>query len=473
MNRKQFTSLMTIAAAFAVTIAFGMSASAATMSDLMKYLPADAQIAIGLPDIQAVETAGAPLLEVGPLSEISNLAWELGGDTLSEGLTESGINAAAPGVVFLNAPTKDDVRVCGVLMVADEAKVKETLANLLSGEGTEITLPGDIKGRNAGEASYFINDGKLFVASNETLLQQLATRIAEPADVKYETKDEVVLWSRIDIIENSGLLDLTEEMAYVKPLINTLKPFTDEVLLAIGENAGQAYVRAAARDNTPEGAVSPGALGLHGYMDAAAPVLANLRITPTLVNAIAMTLTAIPETRQIAGYVRIAGGLLGDELAVSLRGMKSEKVPDATIAVKVKNMAAVPNLLKMLAQIEAPSYQIDTTDVYVVEKDDLKVYIATAGDALVVTPGEEELKAALESMTKAGEGGVPADVVEKGPYGFINFDGAKAGAAGIDMPGIEDVKVALTMGVDGPWREMVLTSPAGFAGLASLLEDKL
>jgi len=136
-------------------------------------------------------------------------------------------------------------------------------------------------------------------------------------------------------------------------------------------------------------------------------------------------------------------------------------------------MATVPNLLKMLAQIEAPSYQIDTTDVYVVEKDDLKVYIATAGDALVVTAGEEELKAALESMTKAGEGGVPADVVEKGPYGFINFDGAKAGAAGIDMPGIEDVKVALTMGVDGSWREMVLTSPAGFAGLASLLEDKL
>ena len=49
--------------------------------------------------------------------------------------------------------------------------------------------------------------------------------------------------------------------------------------------------------------------------------------------------------------------------------------------------------------------------------------IATASDALVVTAGEEELKA-LESMTKAGEGGVPADVVEKS-YGFINFDGAK------------------------------------------------
>ena len=42
----------------------------------------------------------------------------------------------------------------------------------------------------------------------------------------------------------------------------------------------------------------------------------------------------------------------------------------------------------------------------------------------------------------------------------------------IDVPVLKMLKL-LTMGVDGSWREMVLTSPAGFAGLASLLEDKL
>lgn len=472
MNRKQSTyRMMAITVVCAATLALGFGASAATMSDLMAYLPADAQLAVGLPDIAAVESAGGPLLEVGPLSEISNLAWELGGDTLAEGLTEGGVNASGPGVIFLSAATPGDIGVCAILMVSDEDLVKETITDLAAGEGTAIDLPGENKGYDTGDVSYFMKDGKLLLASKVGLLEQLATRLADPVDIKYETKDEVVVWSRIDIIENSGLLDLKEELSYLKPLINTIKPFSDEVLLAIGEQWGEAYLRIAAHDNTEAGVESPGSLGLHGYMDAAAPLLVNLRITPTLVNAVAMTLMNIPSTRQVAGYIRIASSLLGDEMAVSVRGMKSEKVPDATIAVKVKNPATVPNLLKMLAKIEEPSYQIDATDVYVVEQGDVTVYIAVAGDALVITAGEEELKAALESMTKEGAGGVPADVVEKGVYGFVNFDGSKASSAGIDIPEIEDVTVALTMGLDNSWREVVLTSPAGFDGLASLLED--
>lgn len=470
MNRKLSASRMMMVAICAITIAFSLSATAATMSDLMKYLPADAQIAVGLPDIEAVETAGAPLMDLGPLSEISNLAWELGGDTLSEGLTKSGIKAAAPGVVFLSAASANDINVCGVLMVEDEALVKETLSNLLSGEGSEVELPGDIKGRSTGDASYFFNDGKLFVASSAALLEQLATRIATPAAVNYETKDEVVVWSRIDIIENSNLLTLVDELAYVKPIIAALKPFSDEVLFAIGEEYGKAYVRVAARDLSGEDVESPGPLAMHGYMDAAAPVMVNLRITPTLVNAVAATMTSFPEMRQIAGYVRIASSLLGDEMAVSFRGMKAAKVPDATIAVKVKNVATVPNLLKMLAQIEAPTYQIEDTDVYVVEQGDVKISIAVVGEALVITPGEEELKAALEAFAKEGAAGAPADIVNRGVYGFVNLDGAKASEAGIDIPNIEDVKIALTMGIDGPWREIVITSPAGFGGLAEALE---
>lgn len=472
MNRNQsIFRMMAVAGVCVATLVLGLSASAATMSDLMKYLPADAQIAVGLPDIAAVEVAGAPLLEVGPLTAINDLAWELGGDTLAEGLTKGGVNAFAPGVIFLSATSPQDISVCGVLMVSDEALVKETITDLAAGEGVEIDLPGENKGRDAGDVSYFIKDDKLFLASKVSLLEQLATRSAEPADVKYQTRDEVVIWSRIDIIENSGLLDMAEELAHLKPLINTIKPFSDEVLFAIGEEYGEAYVRAAARDNTETGVESPGPLGLHGYMDASAPLLVNLRITPTLINAVSMTLMNIPSMRQTAGYVRIASSLLGDEMAVSVRGMQSEKVPDATIAVTVKNPATVPNLLKMLAKIEEPTYQIDTTDVYVVEQKDIKIYIAVVGDALVITPGEEELKAALESMTKEGVGGVPADVVNKGVYGFVNFDGSKATDAGIDMPGIEDVEIALTMGLDNAWREVVLTSPAGFEGLASLLEE--
>ncbi|MCK5861913.1 MAG: hypothetical protein KAH38_05475, partial [Candidatus Hydrogenedentes bacterium] len=285
MNRKLFVSRITKMVVFtivcAITAAFALPAAAVTMSDLMKYLPENAQVVVGIPDIQAVEEAGAPLMNIGPLSEISNLAWELGGDTLSEGLTKNGVKAAAPGVVFLAAASENDISVGGVLMVEDEALVKESIAGLLSSEGTEIELTGEIKGsfNSADDVGYFINDGKLFVASSESLLQQLAARVATPAEVNYVAKDEVIIWSRIDILENSNILSMADELAYLKPLFNSLKPFSDEVLVAIGEDAGQAYVRVAARDSSGTAIESPGPLSLHGYMDAAAPVLVNLRIT--------------------------------------------------------------------------------------------------------------------------------------------------------------------------------------------------
>ena len=69
MNKKLSTFRMTTVAVVCVmTVALGLPATAVTMSDLMKYLPQDAQIAVGLPDIEAVETAGAPLMEIGPAS---------------------------------------------------------------------------------------------------------------------------------------------------------------------------------------------------------------------------------------------------------------------------------------------------------------------------------------------------------------------------------------------------------------------
>ncbi|HDP35590.1 MAG TPA: hypothetical protein ENN29_10825, partial [Candidatus Hydrogenedentes bacterium] len=397
MNRKSISSRAAVALMGAAIFTLGMSASAVTMSDLMKYLPQDAQIAIGLPDIEAVESAGAPLLKNSPLSRIGELAVMLGGDTVSEGLADCGVKAAAPGAVFIAISPENDVKVSGVLMVDDAEKIKEAMVGLLSGEGAEVALPGDLKGRFVAGSGvgYFINGDKLFVGSSEALLEQLAARIDAPAEVHYEAKDEVVVWSRIDAIENGNLLSLADELAYLKPILSTLKPFSDEVLLAIGEDAGSAYVRAAARDAAGEPVASPGALALHGYMDAAAPVLLNLRITPQLVNAVSMALATQPSTRQIGGYIRMAYGLLGDEMAVSLRGMKTDKIPDAIIAATLKNAATVPNLLKMLANIEAPTYQHEETDVYVYEDNGLEIHVAVAGDVLVVAPGGDDLKAAL------------------------------------------------------------------------------
>ena len=456
---------------------------AATVADLLKFLPPNAQAAVGLPDIAAVEQAAAPLLQLPQLSQISSLAVHLGGDTLAEGLANSGINVQAPAAGFVKVTRTTDIDGCGVLMVQDAAKVKETLFALLGTEGTEITLPGDVKGRFIAEpgVGYFFQDDKLFLSSDEELLQQMAGRITEPAAVNYGKngpKDEVVAFSRIDIIEQSNLLNTIPGMGMFKPLLDTIKPFSDEVILAVGEAAGKAYLRVAAHDISNAPITPPAPLGLHGFMDPGAPAVMNLRITPELINALSLTLMNNPATRQAGGYIRIASGLLGDELALSFAGMKSEEVPEAVIAAKVKNAESVPNLLKMLAKIEAPSYTLENKDVYVYPNvsEGTDLHIAAAGETIVVTPGKEALETAVGRFGgTAGATGINEAVVNRGVYGFVVLDGAKATnlPEGVIPQNIDlsKVNLALTLGIDNDWRELVFTAPGGFSDVAEVVDE--
>ena len=238
----------------AIAIALGCAGvQAATVNDLLTFLPSGAQAAVGLPSIAAVEQAAAPLLALPMLSEVSTLAVALGGDTLAQGLAQAGIDVNAPAAAFVQVGEGNTIQGCGVLVVQDAAKLQETLTGLVGNAGSEITLPGDIKGRFAADSGvgYFMQGDKFFVGTSEPLLQQLATRIAEPATVSYgknASKDEVVAFTRIDIIEQSNLLTNVPALAMFKPILDTIKPFSDELILAIGEAAGKAYVRLAAHD---------------------------------------------------------------------------------------------------------------------------------------------------------------------------------------------------------------------------------
>ena len=468
----------------AIAIALGCAGvQAATVNDLLAFLPSGAQAAVGLPSIAAVEQAAAPLLALPMLSEVSTLAVALGGDTLAQGLAQSGVDVNAPAAAFVQVGEGNTIQGCGVLVVQDAAKLQETLTGLLGNAGGEITLPGDIKGRFAPDSGvgYFLQGDKFFVGTSEPLLQQLATRIAEPAMVSYgknASKDEVVAFTRIDIIEQSNLLTNVPALAMFKPILDTIKPFSDELILAIGEAAGKAYIRLAAHDigNAPIAAPAP--LSLHGFMDPGAPAVMNLRITPELVNALSMTLMNNEATRQAGGYMRIASGMLGDELALSFAGMKSEDVPEAVIAAKVKSAEGVPNLLKMLAKIEAPTYKLDQTDVYVYPNvsEGTDLHIATAGTTIVVTPGEDALKTAVGRFAGAAAGtGVNPEIVNKGVYGFLMLDGSKAKNLPPDVIpanlNLADVVLALTLGVDNDWRELVLTAPGGFDSVAGVMNQ--
>lgn len=461
----------------------GSPAFAASVGELLKFMPPDTHIALGIPDIAAVEKEAAPFLALPFLSDISSFAVQLGGDTLADGLMQSGIDASGPAVGFIQLGASSDLTACGILIVKEEGKVRETLKSLLGSQGTELILPGDIKGQffASNGVGYFLHDNKLFLGSDELMLQQLAGRISEPAAINYGKdgpKDEVVAFSRIDILEKVDLATVAPVLAMLKPVLDTIKPFSDEILLAVGQKDGKAYLRVAARDINNVPVEPPAPLTLHGYMDPEAPVVLNLRMTPELTNALSMALMNNPSTRQAGGYTRLVAALLDEEIAVSFAGMKGENVPDAVIAAKVKHPESVGNLMRMIAKLEAPTYKLDENDVYVYPNiaEGTDLHVASAGKMLLVAPGEEALKTALSRFSQTeSKAGINPAVVNRGVYGFLVVDGSKVK----NLPenvipeniNLGDVNLALTMGVDGEWREIVLSAPAGFSGVANIMKN--
>ncbi|NLO33985.1 MAG: hypothetical protein GX117_11665 [Candidatus Hydrogenedentes bacterium] len=479
-NRKHVVWLLGL-----MIVAGAVTAQAVTINELLAFQPAGTQLALGFPSIADVEKNASPILDL-PLpyvERVSTVATMLGSDTLSEGLAKCGVNVNAPAVAFLHYKNDDDVAGAVVLTIDDADALNETLSFLLGGMGEEIALPNDISGHYSPDQkiSFFLRDNKFFLASNKELVEQLATRTSNPAVVKYGkegNKDEVVALTRFDIIEESGLLTDIAALGMFQPLMDTLKEFSDEVLVAIGEKAGKAYVRLAAHDMSDAPLTAPAPLKLNEFLDPQAPVALNLRLTPELINVISMTLMKNEDFRQAGGYLRIASGMLDDELAISFSGMKNKKIPEAIIAVNAKNSEGIPNLLKMLAKIEEPSYKFGDNDVYVYANvsDDTDLHLGLADKTLIVTPDKNILETAMGRVDAgAGESGINAEVLNQGVYGFLTIDGSKASDSLADLiPAnfdLSKVQLNLTLGIDGSWREIMLSTPAGFNGIASIIEE--
>jgi hypothetical protein len=138
----------------------------------------------------------------------------------------------------------------------------------------------------------------------------------------------------------------------------------------------------------------------------------------------------------------------------------------------MKQPEAALGLLKM-AKIEQPKYQYEGADVYVAEEisPGVSLHITVSGSNVIVAPGEDALKAALANFAKTdAAGGVSETIVNRGSFGFVMLDGAKAKDLPIDKD-LSKVNLAATLGTDNEWREFVITSPAGFDGIASTLES--
>jgi|LSQX01.2.fsa_nt_gb hypothetical protein len=459
-------------------------AQADSVSDLLSLLPEDAHFAVALPNIAGVEKEAAPILALPFASDVEMAAAMLGGDTLAEGLDNVGIDVNQPGAVFVRFESLQDLRVGGVLQVKDEGALVDFLTGIIGSSAEDVDLPGGRQAKfvDSSKVGYFLQGNKVFIGSSIAMLNRMSDRIESPRAVRYApgTREEVVAFTRMDLLDGSGLLDSVPELDKIKPLLDTIRPFSDELLLAIGEKAGKAYLRAAAHDTGNAPLPSPGPLGFHGFLNADAPLVANLRLTPELTNCLSLLMVQEPSTRKVGGYIRIVSGMLGDELALGLNGIEG-KIPDAVLAAKVEKADLIPGILKTFVNIEAPSYQLDGSDVYVYEKvsKDTDLHIAIAGNTLVVAPAEDMLTTSVKKFNQpSGATGVDAATVAEGVYGFVALDGAKALDAfpkgtfpsNLDM---SKVSLALTLGLDGEWREAVLSSPKGFDGFASLLDDIL
>lgn len=486
MTRKSswYTRFFVAGITLALLVSFTGLAQADSVSELLGFLPEEAHFALALPSIAGVEKEAAPLLALPFAADVEMVAAMLGGDSLAEGLANVGINVDQPGAVFLQVDPPLNVKIGGVLQVKDEETLVDFLTGILGSSTADVDLPGDRKAKfsDSNDVGYFLKDNKVFIGSSIAMLNRLSNRIENPRANRYApgAREEVVAFTNVDLLDGSGLLETVPALGKIKPLIKTIRPFSDELLLAIGEKDGKAYLRAAAHDKGNAPIPSPGQLGLHGFMNEGAPLVANLRNTPELVETLSLLMVQNPSTLKAGGIVRIIGGILDDELALSLNGLEG-KIPDAIIAAKVEKPDIVPGILKIAAKIEAPAYQLGEKDVYVYEKisGDTDLHIAVAGETLVVTPGEEMLKNSVEKFGQAsGTSGVDQGVVNDGVYGFIALDGAKAVDAFPEgtFPSnldISKVSLALTLGLDGEWREAVLSSPKGFDGFASLLDDIL
>ena len=81
----------------------------------------------------------------------------------------------------------------------------------------------------------------------------------------------------------------------------------------------------------------------------------------------------------------------------------------------------------------------------------------------------------LGTLGTAGATGINEGVVNRGVYGFMVLDGAKATnlPEGVIPQNIDlsKVNLALTLGIDNDWRELVFTAPGGFSDVAEVVGE--
>ncbi len=482
--------------ALAAAIGLGMAGGAWAQGNPLSLMPETAQAAVFLPSVEFVEKQGAVAMTVPGVKENVNIEEVLGDlpsklgvkdpTALVEVFKAAGLATDKPLAVFVATTGTESQTVAGALPVADEKVATEKMKLIFTAKPEEITV-GDAKGLfvKQEEIGYSIQGGYVFIGSTPEMIGQVAAKAKSPVTLAYMKADapqEVAVVTSIDRLISGGILKTTlPNGANLAPTIDYLKSFIDEIVLGIGEQNGEAYVRVGMHD--PAGAVAApaSALKLHGLFAGEAPIMVDLRNNAALIEKARLLMMANPALAKIGTYVMLASQMLGDELAVAITGVNG-KIPDGIVAATLAKPEQIVGLLG-LAGIDTkagPKYQQNGANVYVKENvtEGVNVYIALAGSLLMVSTNEATLKKAIDMLNadgtvKTGASALDPKLIAAAANGFVVLDPAKIPAAQLDaLPkevkelSASGKKLVVTLGNNAEWRELRLAVPGGFAGVA-------
>ena len=481
--------------AVAAVIGLCASTGAWAQGNPLSLMPESAQAAVFLPSVEFVEKQGAVAMTVPGVKDNVNIEEVLGDlpsklgvkdpSSLVEVFKAAGLATDKPLAVFV-AVGADAQTIAGVLPVADEKVATEKMKLIFDAKPEEIAV-GEAKGLFVKEEDigYSIQGGYVFIGSTPEMINQVAAKAKSPVTLAYmkaNAPQEVAVVTSIDRLISGGILKTTlPSGANLAPAIDYLKSFIDEIVLGVGEQNGEAYVRVGMHD--PAGAVAApaSALKLHALFGGDAPVMVDLRNNAALIEKARVLMMANPALAKVGTYVMLASQMLGDELALAITGINGN-IPDGLVAATLAKPEQIKGLLG-LAGIDTkagPKYQQNGADVFVKENvtEGVNVYIALAGSLIMVSTNEATLKKAIDTLNadgtvKSGASTLDPKLLAAAANGFVVLDPSKIPAAQLDaLPSeVKELsasgkKLVATLGNNSEWRELRLAVPGGFAGVA-------
>jgi hypothetical protein len=482
--------------ALAAVIGLGLATGAWAQGNPLSLMPESAQAAVFLPSVDFVEKQGAVAMTVPGVKDNVNIEEVLGDLPTKLGVKDpsspvevfkaAGLSTDKPLAVFLATNGADSQTVAAALPVADEAVAAEKMKLIFTGKPEEITV-GEAKGLflKDEDIGYSIQGGYVFIGSTPEMIGQVAAKVKSPVTLAYmksNAPQEVAVITSIDRLLSGGILKTTlPSGANLAPTIDYLKSFIDEIVLGIGEQNGEAYVRVGMHDPTGAVAAPASALKLHALFAGEAPIMVDLRNNAALIEKARLLMMANPALAKVGTYVMLASSMLGDELALAITGITGN-IPDGIIAATLAKPEQVKGLLG-LAGIDTkagPKYQQNGADVYVKENvtEGVSVYIALAGSLLLVSTNEATLKKAVDGLNpdgtvKTGTSTLDPKLLAAAANGFVVLDPSKIPAAQLEgLPSeVKELsasgkKIVATLGNNSEWRELRVAVPGGFAGVA-------